>query len=52
MNTTQKPACIQSEAIAAVAQQGVERALADVSIWSNCLQKKWATSAGGFIFLP
>jgi hypothetical protein len=28
MNTKQKPACIQSEEIAAVAQQGVKRALA------------------------
>ncbi len=47
MNTKQKPACIQSEAIAAVAQQGVERALAARKHMVELSSKQAADVGGG-----
>ncbi len=52
MNTKQKPACIQSEAIAAVAQQGVERALAARKHMVELSSKEVGDVSGGFYFSP
>jgi|GEM_PF-5512643 len=52
MNTKQKPTCIQNEAIAAVAQQGVERALAARKHMVELSSKEVGDVSGGFYFSP
>jgi hypothetical protein len=51
MNTKQKPACIQSEEIAAVAQQGVKRALAARKHMVELSSEQAADVGGGFYYM-
>ncbi len=50
MNTKQKPACIQSEEIATVAQQGVKRALAARKHMVELSSKEVGDVSGGLGF--